>query len=184
MRKIVFATVAAALAMAAGEARAQLSIPLSLEGRMDYAVPAGDFDDLVDEGTSWSVGMALGLRPGLSVYATHSFTEFDIENADNADVEDAGFSVGLTAALPTVSGLAPWVGAGLVFHQLEVDDEDDGIDEDLGFEVGGGLAVPIARNVRLTPGVGYRQYGVDAGLLLGELDVQYFSAGLGVNVSF
>lgn len=183
MRKIVFATVAAALAASAGEAKAQLPFPLSIEGRMDYAVPAGDFDDVVDEGTSWSAGVALGLRPGLGLYATHSHTEFEIEDAD-AEVEDGGFSVGLTAALPTLSGVSPWVGAGLLFHHLEVDDSDDGIDEDVGFEVGGGLAVPVARNVRLTPGVGYRQYSADAGLLLGELDVQYFTAGLGVNVSF
>jgi opacity protein-like surface antigen len=186
MRKVVFAAVGAALVASAGEAKAQLPIPLSIEGRMDYAVPVRDFDDSVDEGTSWSVGASLGVSPGLGVYGTYSHTEFPIEDVDNADVEDSGWSVGLTTALPRVAGISPWVGAGLLIHQLEVDDSDDGIDEDVGFEVGGGLALQLARNVRLTPGIGYRQYTVEAESLLGsdEFDVTYFTAGIGVNVSF
>jgi opacity protein-like surface antigen len=192
MKKAVFASAALALALAAGEANAQLSIPLSVEGRLDYAVPVGDFDDTVDEGLSWGAGVSLGISPGLGLYGTYSQTEFEIEDIAEAEVQDRGFSVGLTTALPSVSGLSPWVGAGLVIHQFDFNDEtdedsdEDGIDEDLGFEVGGGLAVPLARNVRLTPGIGYRQYGVDVGTLLGtaEFDVQYFTAGVGLNISF
>lgn len=192
MKQAVFAAAAVAIALAAGEANAQFSIPLSVEGRVDYAVPVGDFDDAVDEGISWGAGVSLGVSPGLGVYATYSMTEFTIEDVEEAEVEDNGFSVGLTTALPSVSGLSPWLGAGVVFHQFDFNDEtdedsdEDGIEEDLGFEVGGGLAIPLARNVRLTPGIGYRQYGVDVGTLLGEaeFDVQYFTAGVGLNVSF
>lgn len=191
MRKVVFASAALAAALLAGEAKAQFSIPLSVEGRLDYAVPVRDFDDAVDEGISWGAGVSLGISPGVGVYGTYSQTEFSIEDADDAEVQDKGFSVGLTTSLPSVSGLAPWVGAGLVIHEFDFNDEtdedgDDGIDEDLGFEVGGGLAVPLARNVRLTPGIGYRQYGVDVGTLLGdaEFDVSYFTAGVGLNISF
>jgi opacity protein-like surface antigen len=191
MTKAVFATVAVALALGAGEAKAQLGIPLSVEGRVDYAVPVRDFDDLADEGISWGAGVSLGVSPGIGVYGTYSQTEFELADFEDAQVQDAGFSVGLTTALPTMSpGISPWVGAGLVIHQFELDtedgDEDDGIDEDLGFEVGGGLAVRLAPNVRLTPGIGYRQYGVDVGTLLGtaEFDVTYFTAGVGLNISF
>ena len=65
-------------------------------------------------------------------------------------------------------------------------DDDEGADENLGFEVGGGLAVPLGANIRLTPAIGYRQYGVDVGALPGtaEFDVSYFTAGVGVNFSF
>lgn len=192
MKKAVFASAVVALALVAGEANAQLPIPLSVEGRLDYAVPVRDFDDIVDEGMSWSAGASLGISPGLGIYGTYSQTEFEIENLEDAEVEDSGFSVGLTTALPTLSGLSPWIGAGVVFHQFDFNDEtdedndEDGIEEDLGFEVGGGLAVPLARNVRLTPGIGYRQYGVDVGTLLGtaEFDVTYFTAGVGLNISF
>lgn len=186
MKQAMFASVAVALALAAGEARAQFSIPLSVEGRVDYAVPVRDFDDMVDEGMSWGAGLSLGISPGIGVYGTYSQTTFDVENTDG-DVEDTGFSVGVTTALPTMgTGISPWVGAGLVFHQLEVNDSGSGIEEDLGFEIGGGLAVPLARNIRLTPGIGYRQYGADVGTLLGtaEFDVQYFTAGVGLNLSF
>lgn len=190
MKKAVFVSVAAALALAAGEAKAQLPIPLSIEGRVDYAVPVRDFDDFADEGLGWGVGASLGVSPGIGIYGTYSQTEFALEDVEDAEIQDKGFSVGLTAALPSVSGLAPWVGAGLVIHQFELDQEDDtldgGADEDLGFEVGGGLAVPLARNIRLTPGIGYRQYGVNVGTLLGtaEFDVSYVTAGVGLNVSF
>jgi hypothetical protein len=191
MKKAVFATVAVALSLVASEAKAQFSIPLSVEGRLDYAVPVRDFDDLADEGMSWGAGVSLGVTPGIGIYGTYSTTEFELAAAENTEIQDEGFSVGLTTALPRVSGLAPWVGAGLVIHQFDFNDEtengdNDGIDEDLGFEVGGGLAVPLGANIRLTPAIGYRQYGVDVGTLLGtsEFDVSYFTAGVGVNFSF
>lgn len=196
MKKTVFASAVVALALAAGEANAQLPFPLSVEGRLDYAVPVRDFDDFVDEGMSWGVGASLGVSPGLGLYGTYSQTEFELEDMEDAEVQDAGFSVGLTTALPTLgTGLSPWVGAGLLIHQFDFDDDnaaggDQDIEEELGFEVGGGLAVPLARNIRLTPGIGYRHYGVEVGTLLGPLfgaadfDVTYFTAGVGLNISF
>jgi opacity protein-like surface antigen len=190
MKKVLFASMALAAVMVSGEANAQLGIPLSVEGRLDYAVPVGDFDDNVDEGLSWGAGVSLGITPGIGLYGTYSQTEFPIEDLDDAEVKDAGFSVGLTTALPSISGISPWIGAGVVMHELdfndeEADDGDDGIDEDFGFEVGGGLAFSLARNVRLTPGIGYRQYGVDFGETGDdEFDVQYFTAGVGLNISF
>jgi opacity protein-like surface antigen len=191
MNKAVFAAVAVAVSLSAGEARAQFGIPLSVEGRVDYAVPVRDFDDLADEGISWGAGVSLGVAPGIGVYGTYSQTEFEFSGLENTEIQDEGFSVGLTTALPRLSGISPWVGAGLVIHQFDFNDntengDDDGIDEDLGFEVGGGLAVPLGANVRLTPGIGYRQYGVDVGTLLGtsDFDVSYFTAGVGVNFSF
>ena len=192
MKKAVFATVAVALSLVAGEAKAQFSIPLSVEGRLDYAVPVGDFDDLADEGLSWGAGLSLGITPGIGIYGTYSQTTFEVADFDDIDLEDTGFSAGLTASLPSVSGLAPWVGAGVVMRELEFDGDDgdsgddEDVDENLGFELGGGLAIPVGANIRLTPAVGYRQYGVDVGGLVGtaEFDVSYFTAGVGVNFPF
>lgn len=190
MKKVLFASVALAAALVSGEANAQLGIPLSVEGRLDYAVPVADFDDAVDEGLSWGVGASLGVAPGIGVYGTWSRTQFDVEGVDEMEIEDTGFSVGVTTALPSVAGVAPWIGAGVVMHQFDFNDETDndenGIEEDVGFEVGGGLALPLTRNVRLTPAIGYRQYGVDTDGVLGgaEFDVQYITAGVGLNISF
>lgn len=189
MKKAVFAAVLAVVAASAADAEAQMGIPLSIEGRLDYAVPTGDFDDLADEGSSWSAGASLGVRPGLALYGTYSNTRFGvgITDDDEPDAEDSGFSVGLTAAIPGGGArVAPWIGAGAVFHTLEIGGVEEGIDEEIGFEVGGGVAIGLAQNVRLTPGVGYRRYSTQLEGLLGdrELDVSYVTAGVGLNVSF
>src|SRR5829696_7408669 len=155
MKKAVFAAVLAAVAASAVDAGAQMGIPLSIEGRLDYAVPTGDFDDAVDEGTSIGGGVSLGIQPGLALYGTYSNTRFGVglTSDDEPDAEDSGFSVGLTAAIPGGGArVAPWIGAGAVFHTLELGGIEEGIDESVGFEVGGGVALGIARNVRLTPG--------------------------------
>lgn len=189
MKKAVFAAVLAVTAASAADARAQMGIPLAIEGRLDYAVPTGDFDDVVDEGSSLSAGVSLGLRPGLALYGSYGNTRFGVglTDDDEPDAEDSGFSVGLTAALPGGGArVAPWIGAGAVFHTLEIGGVEEGIDEEIGFEVGGGVAIGLAQNVRLTPGVGYRRYGTELEGLLGdrELDVTYVTAGVGLNISF
>jgi opacity protein-like surface antigen len=194
MKKAVFAAVlaavaASAVAASAVDAHAQMGIPLSIEGRLDYAVPTGDFDDVVDEGTSLSAGLSLGVRPGLAVYGTYSNTRFGVglTSDDEPDAEDSGFSVGLTAAIPGGgASVAPWIGAGAVFHTLELGGVEAGIDEEVGFEVGGGVALGVAPNVRLTPGIGFRRYSTEISGLLGDsdMDVSYFTAGVGLNISF
>ncbi|HEX5870491.1 MAG TPA: outer membrane beta-barrel protein [Longimicrobium sp.] len=189
MKKAVFAAVLAVVAASAGEVSAQMGIPLSVEGRLDYAVPTGDFDDAADEGVSVGGGVSLGIRDGLALYGSYSNTRFGVSlsSGEEPDAEDSGFSVGLTAALPGGSArVSPWIGAGAVFHTLEVGGVEEGIDEEVGFEVGGGVALGLAPNVRLTPGVGFRRYGTQLEGLLGdaELDVSYFTAGVGLNISF
>lgn len=189
MKRALFATVLLAAAASAAQAQAQLGIPLAIEGRLDYAVPTGDFDDAVDEGAGWSAGVSLGVSPGLAMYGTYSNTRFGVGLLDDDEphAEDSGFSVGLTAAIPGgTARVAPWIGAGAVIHTLELGGVEEGIDEEVGFEVGGGVAIGVARNVRLTPGIGYRRYSTELGGLLGdrELDVSYFTAGVGLNISF
>jgi opacity protein-like surface antigen len=188
MRKSLFAGVALVLAASAGDLSGQQRIPLSIEGRVDYAVPMGDFEDMADEGVSGSVGGSVGLAPGVGAYATYNFTRFRISPiaSEPSDADDTGFSMGLTTALPRFGAVTPWVGAGAVFHQLELNGTSEGIEEKIGFEVGGGLALGLSRNVRLTPGVGYRRYHAEIPTLLGggDVDVQYVTAGVGLNISF
>lgn len=188
MKKAMFVAVLAAVAASAARADAQVGIPLAVEGRVDYAVPTGDFDNVADEGAGWGVGASLGVRGGLGLYATYSNTRFGVGLTDDEepDAEDTGFSVGLTTALAGIGNITPWIGAGAVFHTLELGGVEEGIDESVGFEVGGGLAIRLTPNVRLTPGVGIRRYSTELETLLGgrELDVSYFTAGVGLNVSF
>jgi opacity protein-like surface antigen len=193
MRKTMFVAAAvAAVVGTPGIAQAQtLPIPLAVEGRIDAAFPMGDFADIAGSGVGVGAGVSLGITPGVGVYGTYSHTRFGtgLTGGDTPDATDAGFSVGVTTALPGIApNVAPWVGGGLVFHQLQVNGSSAGVSQDMGFEVGGGVAVGVARNVRLTPGIGYRQYGARipalGGLAARDLNVQYLTLGVGLNVAF
>lgn len=193
MRKTMFVSAAVAAFVAAGAAEAQgsLPIPLSVEGRVDAAFPVGDFADVAGNGAGFGVGASLGVAPGLGVYGTYSNTRFGvgIGSSDTPDAADSGFSVGVTTALPGLTAnVSPWIGGGLVFHQLAVNGSRTGVDQDMGFEVGGGVAVGVAPGVRLTPGIGYRRYSASipalGGLAARDVGVQYVTAGVGLNIAF
>lgn len=192
MRKTMYAAVLAAAVGTAGAGEAQsLPIPLSVEGRVDAAFPLGDFGDVAGNGVGFGAGASLGILPGVGVYGTYSHTRFGVGLGSNEtpDATDSGFSVGVTAALPgTSSRVSPWIGGGLVFHDLQLNGSGAGIDQDMGFEVGGGVAVGVAPGVRLTPGVGYRRYSASipalGGLAARDLDVQYLTLGVGLNIAF
>jgi opacity protein-like surface antigen len=189
MKKLLFALAAISVMGVAGTASAQSRIPLSFEVRGDAAIPTGDFKDGIENGLGFTASAALQLVPGFGVYGSYGRTEFSIDGADDSDVLDQGFGAGLTAALG--GGLAgratPYIGAGLLFHELEVNDQEVG-DAQMGFEVGAGIAFPLGRSVRITPAVGYRQYKVENTTLGGVLDddfnVSYLTAGVGLNIAF
>ncbi len=185
MKKATFVLAGIAAFVTVGTASAQLPIPLSVEVRADAAIPTGDFADAVGTAPSFGVNAALGLARGFAVYGGYSRTQFELDNTDT-DLVDQGFSAGVTVGLP-VPGLPvqPYLGAGVLIHELEVEDGPD-FDSDLGFELGAGVALPITRNVRLSPGVGYRRYSTQfpIGPASVETDVEYFTAGVGLNISF
>jgi opacity protein-like surface antigen len=190
MKKLVFALTAMSVLGVAGTASAQSRIPLSFEVRGDAAFPTGDFEDReIENGLGFTASAALQLVPGFGVYGSYGRTEFSVDGSDDTDVLDQGFGAGLTASLG--GGLAgratPYIGAGLLFHELELNDEEVG-DAQMGFEVGAGIAFPLGRSVRVTPAVGYRQYKVEnttlAGLANDDFSVQYLTAGIGLNIAF
>lgn len=186
MRKKTFVLAAVLAAFAAAPAAAQTGLPLSVEVRGDAAFPTGDFADRVENSIGFGVNAALGVSRGIAVYGGYSQTSFEVKGID-ADAEDSGFAVGLTAAIPVgpATGFTPYVGAGLLIHELEVESDVVGFegDSELGFEVGAGIALPLGPRVRFTPGVGYRQYGTEIpGLYDGN--VSYFTVGVGLNIAF
>jgi hypothetical protein len=168
-----------AAAAAAGSASAQ--VPLSVEARGDVAAPTGDFADGAQIGVGYGFLAALGIGRGVGIYGGYGNTRFGLEES-RANAIDAGFEAGVTAALP--GAYSPWVGAGVVLHELELEDAGVSVEgeADPGFEVRAGVAVPIGRRARLTPGVGYRRYGTD--ILGASLDVSYLTFGLGLKLSF
>ncbi|HEX8359649.1 MAG TPA: outer membrane beta-barrel protein [Longimicrobium sp.] len=188
MKKATFVLAALALLGSAGAASAQSSIPLSVEVRGDAAFPVGDFSDAgVENGLGFTASASLQLVPGFGAYGSYSRTEFSLDGSDD-DVLDQGWAAGLTASLGGTPGRAtPFVGAGLLFHELEVNEVEQG-DAKMGFEVGAGIAIPLGQRVRVTPAVGYRQYNVErstlGGLINTDSNVSYLTGGVGLNISF
>ena len=186
MRKRLFA-LATVVTAAATPLSAQ--IPLSVEGRVGAAFPTGDFGEDLETGLGLEASATFGLAPGFGIYGSYSHTTFNADGGGGGLV-DSGFSVGATASFSRMSPrVTPYIGAGLLMHDLEVDvddaDDPDVGETDLGFEVGAGLAVDVAPHVRLTPAGGYRRYGAELpGLRGGEGDVSYLTLGVGLNVGF
>lgn len=194
MRKISFATAALAAALFAAPAAAQSPIPLALEIRGGIPFATGDFGDRgADIGEGLGPGYTVGanatlqLTHTLGVYAGYSYTRFDVEDFDDIDVTDKGLDAGVRAAFPTTTGLAPFLKAGLVYHEADVLYEDPqlGVDTDisgreLGFEVAGGVEVPLGRVLSFTPGVSYVQYETDAAF--GDRRVSYVRADVGLRM--
>lgn len=188
MQRLLYAITAGAIITAAPSA-AQFPVPFSVEGRAGAAFPVGDFGDGLETGFALSASATVGLAPGFGVYGAYNHATFNADGGGGG-VVDSGFSVGATASMSSISPrVRPYLGAGLVMHDLEVD-VDDGEDvdvgeTDLGFEVGAGLAVDVGPHVRLTPAFGYRRYGAELpGLLGGEGDVSYLTLGVGLNIGF
>ena len=188
MKKATFVMAVISVFGTEGVVSAQSSIPLSVEVRGDAAFPVGDFaDGNVENGLGFTASASLQLVPGFGAYGSYSRNEFSLDGSES-DVLDQGWAAGLTASLGGAPGRAtPFVGAGLLFHELEVDGVEQG-DAKMGFEVGAGIAVPLGRRIRVTPAVGYRQYNVEStalgGLLASDSNVSYLTAGVGLNISF
>jgi hypothetical protein len=182
---ILFTTAAIGLGGAA-EVAAQSSLPLSLEVRTDGAFPRGGaFEDRASTGIGLGVSAALQLVPNYALYGGYSRTTFDLDGAGDARAVDSGFAVGLTRAFPLGGApLVPWVGTGVIIHDLEVEGVQNAAGESrLGFEVGGGVAVPLTPQLRLTPGLAFRRY--EAPFLASQRErISYFSAGVGLNLAF
>jgi hypothetical protein len=184
IRTIVAAVVGLLLGLAgASMAAAQSPIPLAVEARLGAAVPTGALADHAETGVGVGVTATLQLVPNYGLYAGWSRTSFNLAEP-GARAIDSGFSIGLTAAYPGIFGVTPWLGSGVLIHDLDV----EGVavpagDSSVGFEVGGGIVVPVAPRVRLTPGLGFRWYNAP---FVGDANarISYLSAGVGLNFSF
>jgi opacity protein-like surface antigen len=192
MKRSWFAMLTASVALGAtvhpAPAAAQSPVPFSVEARAEAAFPRGALDERWGMGAGFGVNATVQLVPNYGLYGGYSRVVFDLDPLDDLQAVDSGFAIGLTRAFPVAGpAIVPWIGSGLLIHDLQlrdrVDDRTASGDSQLGFEIGGGVAVALSRNIRLTPGIGYRQYGAR---ILGEEreTVQYFSAGVGLNVGF
>jgi opacity protein-like surface antigen len=169
-----------------GVAEAQSPIPISAEVRLNGGFPRGALEENAgaSPGLGYGVNVAVQLVPNYAIYGGYSRTTFDLDVPASGRAVDSGFAVGLTRGFELGGPISPYVGVGLLVHDLEIEgDVAGGGDSQLGFEFGGGVAIPVAQRIRITPGIGYRQYS--ARILGTEREtVSIFSAGVGLNVAF
>jgi len=126
----------------------------------------------------------------LGLYAGWGWNQFtpDVENAGH--FEETGYTFGLRFQHPINDKLDYMVAVGGIYNHLELEDEEGKIYGDTGHGFGwqaeAGLAIPLGERWRLTPSIRYRSLSRD--LTLGEqttqLDLTYFSLGVGVAITF
>jgi opacity protein-like surface antigen len=126
----------------------------------------------------------------LGIYAGYTQNRFGVEELEQLEIVDQGFSGGLRFAVPTpLIPIDPYLKAGVVFNQLsyEFDDDDEVLDvEDsdrsLGFEIGAGIGIGLGPKLSITPQVTYTSY---APKYEGEADdykVQHFRVDVGLRL--
>lgn len=189
MKKTTCGFLAAVAALVvAGSASAQ-RIPLSIEGRVDAAIPTGDLGDVANVGVGLHGDVTFNVTPIVGVYGGYSWNRYGAKDSNGIDFTEQGFDVGLKATFAPMQGLgaAPFFRGGAIFHKLKASDSDSGesldvTDNKLGFEVAGGVAFPIAPRIMLTPQVGYTQFSANEGG--DDATVSAVHAGAGISIAF
>lgn len=193
MKKTTFALAAlAAVAFTGTQANAQ-TLPLSVEVRGGAVIPTGDFGDLASTGFGLNGNVTFNVTPVVGIYGGYTWNRFGInddlgEEGDDVDVTEQGFDVGLKARFASPTGLpvTPFFRGGAIFHKIGVSEDDVSVSGDykLGFDVGGGVEVGLARNITLTPQVGYSQFnpGDEDEDIDDSVDVSNVTVGVGINI--
>lgn len=179
----------------AGSASAQ-SLPLSLEIRGGLPFPTGELNDVGEDigdglGPGYTLGgsVTLDVAPRVGIYGGYTYTHFQVEDFEGIGVNTDGFDAGVRLALPTATGIGPWVKGGLVYHDAEVEYDDDVqvdpddvevSDSELGFEVGGGIELRLGQRLSLTPGVSYVRFSTDTAF--GGRDISYLKGDVGLRL--
>jgi hypothetical protein len=153
--------VAAALLGSGAHGRAQNTLPIAAEVRLDAGIPVGQFADATSAGLGWSVGGSFDLSPTFLIYGDYSRFDFDVKDSD-LKARDDGFDVGGRVFLGTGGGVwTPFAQFGALFHNGET-----------GFEAGLGANYPVGNGIALTPLARYRSisgahyFGIGVGLSL------------------
>jgi opacity protein-like surface antigen len=175
--------IAVVLATAAGDVlHAQIGFPQAVQLGAGVVIPIGDFADVAEPGSGFTVGTGVQLVPNVALYGGYTRIRFP-STAFGGDLTDSGFSVGISAILPQLGSpsMLPYAGIGVVFHQLRIDGAATQPRSDPGLGLGGGLLIPLTPRIRVSLPIGYVRY--DAQTATGSLAVAYLSVGASLNVS-
>ncbi|HEV2150607.1 MAG TPA: hypothetical protein VGR37_24630 [Longimicrobiaceae bacterium] len=159
-------------------AQSLLPVPVSVEVRAGVGIPTGEFseDDPgvgAEGGPAFGALLAVHVTSRLALVGGYSQARFDCPRCAQRGLEgtvvDQGGDFALQVTPARIGGLAPWIRAGGLLHQLTFTGTDGELSSDpaLGLQVGGGVGLALPGALRLTPGVHYRTYAAE--LDLGEL---------------
>jgi opacity protein-like surface antigen len=178
----------------------QAQTPLSLEVRAGMGVPVGDFAEDNSPGIGLGGNLIYRMTPMIDLYAGYSWQQFgeqtEWEWDGTVQWSSSGFAAGARLHLLDMTGVRPWIGAGVIAKQLSLrvtwDDELEGpssgtttetTDYSIGFEVEAGLELPVGSRFSLTPAVGFRRYTPSKGEWAAASAVSYVGVHLGGRLS-
>ena len=165
----------------------------AIEVRPGMNLATGDVGSTsLDPGFGFEANIAYNFMEHLGVYGGWGWNKFASKDGDvELDFEQTGYTFGLQFIHPIGdSNLDYLLRGGGMYNHIEVEDSEGDIVADsnhkLGWEVGLGLNLNVGTKLDIRPQVGYRNLKTDLkmGDVSTEVDMNYFTLGLGVAVSF
>jgi hypothetical protein len=166
----------------------------SFEFRPGINFATKDLGDVrLNTGFGYEGSFAYRFMPHLAAYAGWSWNKFGSdEEIDGASLEfeETGYTYGLQFIHPIGdSKINLLVRAGGLANHIEVEEGGDVISDSghgFGWQVEGGLTILLSEKWSLMPSVRYRALNRDIEIesVTTSVDLNYFSVGLGVAVSF
>lgn len=109
----------------------------------------------------------------------------------DVDVEETGYTFGLQFVHPVrTSRYGYFIRAGGVYNHIEIENDAGDITADsghgLGWQIGAGPVVTLGQKWTVMPGLRYRSLSrnIDVGGGSADVDLTYFSAGVGITRTF
>jgi len=189
MRKFMLLLAACGLALASYSAQAQSRFSLEVTGVGAHATQNFGSADL-DTGVGFGFNARYRFMPHLGAYAGWNWNHYATRNlmADEIDIEETGYALGLRFEHPLTAGLDGWLRAGALIAHIELEDHDGDLIADskhgLGWEVGAGVGVPLSSRFALTPGIGYRSLQREIVIGTAKQDVTLAGITFGTGVTY
>lgn len=179
MNRIATLAVGALLGLAAAApARAQSTLPISVEARFGLGFPTGDFSNSLNLGYGLGANAIFNLTPLVGVYGGYSFISFDLDRdllgGEPGSYDVQGFDGGLRLSLPA-AGFSPYLRGGVAYYKGELSDLRGGGENTLGFQGGVGLESELGSRVTITPELSYVTIPSDRGT-----DIRFIRADFGL----
>ena len=160
-----------------------------------YNIPTQDLADAsLDNGFGFEGTIAYRFLPNLSINTGWGWNKFAADQSfagADMEFEETGYMLGLQLIQPIAqSRISYLLGAGGIYNHIEVENNDGDIIADsshgLGWQADAGFSFLLGERLSLQPTVRYRALSreIEIENTTTELDLNYVSVGLGINLAF